>query len=262
MYRYVFKNATTNAETFRDSFALNPARASLPNGGKDWQPWECWQGNECIWHYDATGRMHHGTRMVPLPAPIPAPSPVYLLQAEHGVIYGRISNLYASLDDANVRAAEAVNEMLTYCRETYDLTGEMWLSDVRADNWRARWEYVEEQAGIDGELPDDWQSAYVEVAKMDVIGAPALSPAEDRAAIMLAALESMVAGSEATGRWLDARGHECSEDEEGATWEEYTEEEQNAWLASVAGIARDAIARVRGRIPENDQPTVSGISAT
>jgi hypothetical protein len=54
-------------------------------------------------------------------------------------------------------------------------------------------------------------------------------------------LESLHGGSEATGRWLDADGTECEEDDEGATWEEYTEEEQRQWLDTVAEDAKRAL---------------------
>jgi len=47
-------------------------------------------------------------------------------------------------------------------------------------------------------------------------------------------LESMQAGSAATGRWLDGHGHECDETDPGATWTPYDLEEQQAWLETVA----------------------------
>lgn len=54
-------------------------------------------------------------------------------------------------------------------------------------------------------------------------------------------LESIRDGSDHTGRWLDADGTECEEDDEGARWEEFSEEEQAAWLESVAAEAAQAL---------------------
>jgi hypothetical protein len=52
-------------------------------------------------------------------------------------------------------------------------------------------------------------------------------------------LETLLEGCSATDRWLDARGHECTETDAGAVWTDYTGEEQDAWLESVAGEIRD-----------------------
>lgn len=55
------------------------------------------------------------------------------------------------------------------------------------------------------------------------------------------ALREIIGGSEVTGRWLDASGTECGEDEDGAEWHEYDEEEQNNWLGSCVAIASSAL---------------------
>ncbi len=55
------------------------------------------------------------------------------------------------------------------------------------------------------------------------------------------ALREIIGGSEVTGRWLDASGTECGEDDDGAEWHEYDEEEQNNWLGSCVAIASSAL---------------------
>lgn len=57
------------------------------------------------------------------------------------------------------------------------------------------------------------------------------------------ALHVIIAGSEVTGRWLDPHGAECGEDDPGAEWHEYDEDEQGTWLASVVGIAEEALLK-------------------
>lgn len=54
-------------------------------------------------------------------------------------------------------------------------------------------------------------------------------------------LDSIWRGSGNAGRWLDANGHECDEEDAGATWEPYSQEEQGDWLESVASQARQAL---------------------
>lgn len=55
------------------------------------------------------------------------------------------------------------------------------------------------------------------------------------------ALRTIITGSEVTGRWLDSRGHECSEEDEDAEWHEYDEEEQASWRSSCVAIAKSAL---------------------
>lgn len=55
------------------------------------------------------------------------------------------------------------------------------------------------------------------------------------------ALREIIKGSEDTGRWLDERGDECGEDDDGAKWHEYSQEEQNSWLGSCLDMARGAL---------------------
>lgn len=60
------------------------------------------------------------------------------------------------------------------------------------------------------------------------------------------ALQKILEGSEVTGRWLDSTGSQCDEDDEGAEWHPYDEEEQDNWIASVADMAREALAQIGG----------------
>jgi hypothetical protein len=61
---------------------------------------------------------------------------------------------------------------------------------------------------------------------------------------LLTALDEIIEGCSTDGRWLDAAGNECDETDEGATWTQYTGEEQDQWILSVADIARRAKAKV------------------
>jgi hypothetical protein len=62
---------------------------------------------------------------------------------------------------------------------------------------------------------------------------------------LVAALETILAGSDHTGRWLDPDGSECDEGDPGARWEEFDLLEQQAWLESVADTARVVLAKVK-----------------
>lgn len=66
-------------------------------------------------------------------------------------------------------------------------------------------------------------------------------------AAMLTALKEIQPGSADHGRWLDSTGDECEEDDEGAEWYEYTDEEQRDWLDTVAATAQAAIDKAEGR---------------
>ncbi len=61
---------------------------------------------------------------------------------------------------------------------------------------------------------------------------------------LVTALNEIIEGCSVDGRWLDASGTECDEDAEGATWMQYTGEEQDQWILSVADIARRAVAKL------------------
>ncbi|MGX9960568.1 hypothetical protein ACW0US_17620 [Xanthomonas euvesicatoria] len=67
---------------------------------------------------------------------------------------------------------------------------------------------------------------------------PTLQSNLDRACSLL---EEVAKGSEAAGRWLDDQGDECDEDTPGASWHEYSHEEQTGWLLSVAAQAQQAL---------------------
>ncbi|MEY5098694.1 MAG: hypothetical protein RJA36_1413 [Pseudomonadota bacterium] len=80
---------------------------------------------------------------------------------------------------------------------------------------------------------------------------------------LLQALQEIADGSDHTGRWLDADGSECEEGDEGARWEEFTAEEQSAWLDSVAEIARRAIAEHKAQADDPRFPAypAEGVAA-
>lgn len=57
-------------------------------------------------------------------------------------------------------------------------------------------------------------------------------------------LRSIQHGSDHDGRWLDANGNECDEDDEDARWEPFTVEEQKQWLETVAADAAQACEKL------------------
>jgi hypothetical protein len=59
------------------------------------------------------------------------------------------------------------------------------------------------------------------------------------------ALRAIAAGSGPTGRWLDANGHETTEEGPEATWEAHTDEENQDWLEAVTRVAEEALAETR-----------------
>lgn len=65
---------------------------------------------------------------------------------------------------------------------------------------------------------------------------------ETRVKALLTALQTIHDGSSHTGLWRDPDGTECDEDDPGASWEEFTQEEQSSWLYSVSETAKDALA--------------------
>ena len=85
---------------------------------------------------------------------------------------------------------------------------------------------------------------YADAAAPDYSAQCELRKLREAKATAIAELKSILEGSEATGRWLDDTGSECAEEDEGAIWHEYTEEEQNAWLSSVADNARSLLAKL------------------
>lgn len=172
---------------------------------------------------------------------------LYLFQAEHGVIPGMHQKLFASVADANVAAAEAVNEMLTYCRETYDCEGAQWLSDATSDNWPERFGTIENAADAIDEsmetLSDDWLTAYVEVTELNVIGEtapadPVDPPADSAKAHAIQLLNALQAFAEAY----------CPPDGSPLSWEDCN--------FAYAGALR-VLARVHGQNPESDQPSTT-----
>lgn len=66
-----------------------------------------------------------------------------------------------------------------------------------------------------------------------------------RAARYEQALRVIAAGSGPTGRWLNALGHETTEDDPEASWEDYTEAENQDWLETVTRLAEEALAEAR-----------------
>lgn len=51
-------------------------------------------------------------------------------------------------------------------------------------------------------------------------------------------LDSLIVGTEATGRWLDENGDECDKEDEGAEWTEYEEELQEQWRRTIVEVLR------------------------
>lgn len=66
-------------------------------------------------------------------------------------------------------------------------------------------------------------------------------------------------GSQNDGRWLDASGSECDEDDPGAKWTEFTQEEQAIWLSSVAQDADEALTAIREWAIKSDSPNANAI---
>lgn len=85
----------------------------------------------------------------------------------------------------------------------------------------------------------DMRDAAIAKATGGTAPAPAVTVAE-----CLEVLKQIRDGSE-KGRWLDASGNECAEGE--GEWTEYDQEEQTAWIESVAGMADTLIAKAEGR---------------
>lgn len=57
-------------------------------------------------------------------------------------------------------------------------------------------------------------------------------------------LDTLRAGSDHTGRWLDESGAECAPDVENARWAPFTDEEQSSWIASVAEQTKNTLERI------------------
>jgi hypothetical protein len=64
MPTYVFRNRVTGETRQATADAQNPARRMIPGIFHDpnWTAWECWDGSECIWHFDTSGEVHSGPR--------------------------------------------------------------------------------------------------------------------------------------------------------------------------------------------------------
>jgi hypothetical protein len=65
-YKFLLKHPTKGISPPIPALAINAAkRAAMDKiGGKfdDWQPWECWKGDECLWHYTETCDCVQGPR--------------------------------------------------------------------------------------------------------------------------------------------------------------------------------------------------------
>lgn len=123
-------------------------------------------------------------------------------------------------DDAE--AADAVNEILR--EEKRDFAPASCLID-----------YAQGPHFADYEAPAKYEEGEAFPAPLDATRLQA------RVSRLEAALRDIIAGSEASGRWLDPNGTECGEDDPGAEWHEYDENEQGDWLAAVTGIAERAL---------------------
>lgn len=62
--------------------------------------------------------------------------------------------------------------------------------------------------------------------------------------LAIAQLKEISSGSDHSGRWLDSDDTECSEDDEGAKWEDFTLEEQNGWIDSVSDQCQSLLMQI------------------
>jgi hypothetical protein len=126
--------------------------------------------------------------------------------------------------ESDAEAADAINEILR--EEQRDFAPASCLID-----------YAQEPHFADYDPPAEYEEGEAFRTPLDVARLLA------RVSRLETALHAIIAGSEVTGRWLDPRGAECGEDDPGAEWHEYDEDEQGTWLASVAGIAEQALLK-------------------
>lgn len=66
-------------------------------------------------------------------------------------------------------------------------------------------------------------------------------------------------GSRNDGRWLDDSGSECDEDDPGAKWTEFTQEEQAMWLSTVADDADATLTAIREMARKSATPNAQAI---
>jgi len=68
------------------------------------------------------------------------------------------------------------------------------------------------------------------------------------------ALREILGGSKVTGRWIEDESQQCPDDDDygnpdvdhpGCTWHPYEQEEQDAWLETVADIAERALKETK-----------------
>jgi hypothetical protein len=138
----------------------------------------------------------------------------------------KIGTIRLLLDvESDAEAADAINEILR--EEQRDFAPASCLID-----------YAQEPQFADYDPPaDSYEEGEAFPTPLDA------APLQARVSRLEAALRAIIAGSEVTGRWLDPHGAECGEDDPGAEWHEYDEDEQRIWLASVAGIAEKALLK-------------------
>jgi len=73
---------------------------------------------------------------------------------------------------------------------------------------------------------------------------------------VLQKLRTILRGSNHDGRWLDEHGTECDEDDPGAEWHPFTEEEQGQWLETVCDEARAALQEI-GKLTGRDEASIA-----
>lgn len=73
MPTFMFRSTQTGVVRHATSRSLNNARDVLAiaspekhfHDGSLWQPWECWEGGKCLWHYTEAGECVDGPRSKP-----------------------------------------------------------------------------------------------------------------------------------------------------------------------------------------------------
>ena len=67
--RFVFRNRNTGELRQTTSYSQNSAARlagiDVPHCGQlllPWEPWECWDGDTCVWHYGDDGLLRESAR--------------------------------------------------------------------------------------------------------------------------------------------------------------------------------------------------------
>jgi len=105
---------------------------------------------------------------------------VFYLEAEHGTMPVIWRHIFADRASADAKAAEAVNMLVDYVRETYDFatgptaTPETWEEVLQREIYDRAEDGAEQER--DDYLSDDWQAAFVTVLELELEGSPEPGP--------------------------------------------------------------------------------------